>query len=750
MGDRWTDGRSLLTSLSILGTITREFRTDIPSFAKSIIRALNLSLDHADSVNPDLDIVSRSVSAFIAFSNHSSGTDIRSNTQSFSTYLLVIRKLATLAEWRTSTEKSDRNLQNRIRAYGLSGIYGALNSSLLLDQAEEKDGDKDFGKQIRIILPPLLSIIMRCDIHTLKTESVQVENTFSGDRRTPSIRGYATDEKAPDSATILRLALRSLYDLVAQCQTAQLSSLVDGLFEHLDKAGWQDEEMCCWIVERLTDGAMLQYRYVIPTRLVELIVAMGDIAPGPKQTTILAMIMSVINSDISLVGLGVIYILDSLVGLTIRRVRCHAQDALLPQLVECISSLATHIYYPEQVNEIVEEIAYRLPDIPSSDISRPHIVRTLIYCIIGVMEVAKRGDDLEAQSSGGRQDKGKGPQVDGPMYMKSKRRSSISPDIFQETLPLLCESTYAVRAVYARALILYITQELPREETDQVGMGNNGAYRFCNALHATVYTLAMSCSLGTGSPTPSPLRQSPSAAATPLPTGAVDSKSPTPPDLERVDKAIAKEVGKDKDETNGKDRFDSRPEKGVSFNVIEPTPLDTPTGTSTPPRKSSRASRRVSLPLKRMTSFAAIESFDNVATPYDFASILKILEELHKAVPTAAMISGVPMLLALDTDAGNELIRRPGDGRSGAWVLERKRAIRETVVFTWKKIGQFWKIGQLEDLANTVSTSHHPDTCTNITDVRWNARTMASPGLPTFSRILTTPTYRYSMPIPTS
>jgi hypothetical protein len=699
------DDRSLLISLSILGTITREFRTEIPSFAKSIIRSLNLSLDHAGSTNPDLDIVSRSVSAFIPFSNHSSGTDIRSNTQSFSTYLLLIRKLAELAAWRSSSEKPDRSLQNRIRAYGLSGIYGAINSSLLLDQAEEKDGDKDFGKQIRIILPPLLSIIMQCDIHTLKLESVQVENNLSGDRRAPSIRGFATDEKAPESATILRLALRSLYDLVAQCQTAQLSSLVDALFEHLDKAGWQDEEMCCWIAEQLTSGAMLQYRYVIPTRLVELIVAMGDIAPGPKQTTILAMIMSVINSDISLVGLGVIYILDSLVGLTIRRIRCHAQDALLPQLVECISSLATHIYYPEQVNEIVEEIAYRLPDIPSSDISRPHIVRTLIYCIIGVMEVSKRGDDLEAQSSGVRQDKDKGkrPQVDGPMYKKSQRRSAISPDIFQETLPLLCESTYAIRAAYARALILYITQELPREEMDQVGMGNNGAYRFCNALHATVYTLAMSCSLGTGSPISTPLKQSPSATPTPLPAAEVDPKSPTPPDLDRVDKAIAKEVGND----DSKDRSDSRPEKGVSFNVTEPTPLDTPTGTSTPPRKSSRASRRVSLPLKRMTSFAAIESFDNVATPYDFASILKILEELHRAVPISAMISGVSMLLALDTDAGNELIRRPGDGRSGAWVLERKRAIRETVVFTWKKISQFWKIGQLEDLANTVGPNHY-------------------------------------------
>ena len=676
--------------------MTKEFKTEIPSFANSLMRSINLSLDYAGLINPDTECLSRSISVFIAFSNHSSGTDTRSNTQSFSIYLLVIKKLAGLAIWKPSSEKTDAGLQNRIRAYGLAGVYGALNSSLLLDQSSDDadsddKGDKDFGKQVRIILPPLLSNVMDSDIHTLKVESAQVEKGLSSDRRAPSIRGY--DEKAPNTSTILRLALKGIYDLVSQCQTAQLSSLIDALFEHLDRAGWQDEELCCWIAERLTSGAMLQYRYVIPTRLVELIVALGDIAPGPKQTTILAMIMTVINSDISLVGLGVIYILDSLVGLTIRRIRCHAQDALLPQLVQCISSLATHIYYPEQVNEIIEEIAYRLPDIPSSDTSRLHVVRTLICCIIGVMEVAQRGDELEERASGGVKsaDKGKGPQVgNGPMYKKSKRRSAISPDIFQETLPLLCESTYAVRAAYARALILYITQELPREESDQVGLGDTAVFRFCHALHATLYTLAMSCSLGTGSPVATPMKHSPSATSTPLPVEP-NQKSPTPPDLDQVDKDLTKQIN-----------APEKPEKGVSFNVTEPTPLDTPTGTSTPPRKANRASRRVSLPLARMSSFANIESFDNVATPYDFAFILKILEELHKTVPMAAMVSGVPMLLALDTDAGNELIRRPGDGRSGAWVLERKRAIRETVVFTWKKIGQQWNLGQVEDLANTV------------------------------------------------
>jgi hypothetical protein len=233
------------------------------------------------------------------------------------------------------------------------------------------------------------------------------------------------------------------------------------------------------------------------------------------------------------------------------------------------------------------------------------------------------------------------------------------------------------------------------------------AFRFCNALFATIYTLAMSSCLGTGSPPPSkdgtPRPQSPEAGNTPLPPTITEpTPSPTPKPSTPVE-------GKDSlAEPNPKERSDSKPEKGVSFNVTEPTPLDTPTGTgtgtATPPRKNSRSARRVSLPLNRLNSFGPIESFDNVATPYDFASILKVLEEVFGAVPLAATLAGVPMLLALDADAG-ELIRRPGDGRSGSWVLERKRAIRETIAFTWRRIGKQWDITQIEDLANKVCFS---------------------------------------------
>jgi hypothetical protein len=694
--------------------LTSEFKAEIPSFAKPLIRIVNLSLESAQKSSPvDLECLTRATSVFIAFSSHSGGTPVITDIQTFSTYLLVLRKLAKIAIYtpKPTSEKprADTDLLNRSRAIGLAGLYASLTSPTLLGESVSAS---DFGKQIKIILPALLANIRDIEIYTLKTESERIDKDLSGNQRARSLRNSAMDEKAPDSTAVLHLALKSLYDLIGQCQTTHLSAVVDAIFEYFDKeGGWQNVELCCWLAERITSGAMLQYRYVVPTRLVELIHGMGDIQPGHKQTTILAMITTVINSDISLVGLGVIYILDSLVGLTIRRIRCSHEDALLTPLVQCIASLATHIYYPDQVNEIVEEIAYRLPDIPSSDASRQHIVRILVNCVIGVMETAQRGDELEANRLSATTpkpspSKGKGPQLYAePVFTKrvSKRRAPISPDIWQETLPILCESTYAVRGAYARALILYIQQELPREESGQAEIIDMSAFRFCNALFATIYTLAMSSCLGTGSPPPSkdgtPRTQSPKAGHTPLPPTITEpTPSPTPKPSTPVE-------GKDSlAEPKTKERSDSKPEKGVSFNVTEPTPLDTPTGTgtATPPRKNSRSARRVSLPLNRLNSFGPIESFDNVATPYDFASILKVLEEVFGAVPLAATLAGVPMLLALDADAGNELIRRPGDGRSGSWVLERKRAIREAIAFTWRRIGKQWDITQIEDLANKV------------------------------------------------
>lgn len=271
-------------------------------------------------------------------------------------------------------------------------------------------------------------------------------------------------------------------------------------------------------------------------------------------------------------------------------------------------------------------------------------------------------------------------------------------------------------------------------------------YRFCHALNAAVYSLMMSSCLGmedgdgipTGVPTTAAASPEMHTASNTDPTTSVvtvkDSDSPV---------ALAPDFGPaPASGGSGSESATPNREKGVSFKVTEPTPGEIATqtqfesGAITPPKRNSR-SHRPSLPLNRLQSYTHLSSFDNVATPLDFAVALRILDVIHMVVPVAALVTGTPMLLAVDRDAGNELVRRPGDGRAGAWVLERKRAIRELVSLVWRRIGDRWGIVEIDELANKVclvsSSSKMPCKLTQLPSCQgfsFPSRTISHSALP--------------------
>lgn len=667
---------------------------------------------------PDLEVIGRAASCFIAYTTYAEGNSIGVDDAVTNTYLQVLRKFAVLATNKNSAEgeKVDMETRNRTRLIGLAALNGVSSSDAIFASTT------DSKKQVELIIPALLLNIFEGSIEGLKVETAKLEvdaspspffTEFSArrpvhDRRAPSVHAHIPGEKGPVESDVVSAALRSLQALVRQCNVTTASQVLDSVVGFFDRVGWNDVERSCWLTERLSSFLMLQYRFVVPTRLMEVLFDLEGKTASRKHTTVLAMITTILNSNISLVGLGVTDLVNSLVGLIIRRIHIDETDSMLPPLVQCIASLGTHIYYADQINDIVEEIALRMGEIAPSDKSRPEILRVLIYAIMGVLNIAIGADIAEARATAHHEsttstEKGKGVAVDTPVEQKARasgRRNPVNVEVWQETLPLLCEATYAVRAAYARALILFLINELPREK--KLIKGDNATYRFCNAVHAAVYTLAMSSCLGMGSPTPSifsptgspvvpstELKETPTIA--PGDSGEPLKKTESP---EEVGLGVGSKIG----------------EKGVSFNLVEPTPGGTPvesnTGATTPTKKR-RGSRRVSLPLNRLNSSLQVSHFENVATPFDFAVMIRILDELHAAVPGAALVTGVPMLLALDKDAGSELVRRSGDGRQGAWVLERKRSIREVVTICWKRLGDRWGIADLVDYANKVCLSQY-------------------------------------------
>ncbi|KAK6910623.1 hypothetical protein I203_104655 [Kwoniella mangroviensis CBS 8507] len=745
---------SLLISLAILRALLTECKRDISLIGKSALKCINSALDvivYQRSNELDLEVVGRASAAFIAFTTFTDGSLIGIDENVTRTYLDILQKFGRMATFVEIKEKpdEDKEQENRTRLLGLAGLNGAILSDSLYSSNTE------FPKQISILLPPLLiNLFERSTSNSIEESKVQSDkiesdygssdqspffNEFSAKRplnarRAPSLHAHIPGEKGPTKKDVLRTTLKSFHSLVQQSKISQATMIIDQIIGFLDKDrntedGWKDLERCCWLAEKLTAWIILQFRFVVPTRLIEVLIDQQNLKePTAKNTTILSMVITILNSTTSLVGLGVSDLLGNLITLIIRRIKFDQRDSLLPSLVSCVSALGTHIYYADQINDIVEEISIRIADININDKHRSEIIRVLINCIIGVMITADQGDlklsnggsssnndSVEVSGGGGGKGKSKStipltPSISENqntpslqrIHNKSSRRNSISPEVWQETLPLLCESDYAVRITYARALLLFLETELPRgSSTNNNKSGSDSSiYRFCHALNASIYTLLMSNCLGAGVVD----------EQSTLPSPEVGTITPSlVPDQHTINTADEQpqKSGKDERDRNGSVSGKEK-EKGVSFNLISPTPNSASgngnspaSGNVTPTGKkgNTRPTRRPSLPLNRLQSYVTLNSFDNVATPLDFSCALTILKEIFEIQPIPSLITSVPMLLALDKDAGNELTRRPNDGRNGSWVLERKRAIRELVCMVWKVVGEKWGVGQIQDIA---------------------------------------------------
>lgn len=716
MGSLTRTNSALLISLRILHKLLTECKRDIGLFARQTLRIISAALDVKvyQKGTPDLEVIARAASCFVAFATYTDGAAIGVDDALTTSYLAVLRQFAGLATVRSGSSQNgsvngatalsektapvDVEDQSRTRLIGLSALSGAACSDAVFSSSAE------FPRQAKIIVPTLLSILREASVDDLK--AVTASNTGDNanvapffkelsarrpvsDRRAPSIHEHVPGEKGPDQQDVVAAAYRCLYELVSECQLTQAGRVLDIVIEYLDSTGWSDTARCCWLAERLTGGMLLQSRFVMPTRLVELLVSLPDSSPPTaKQHSIISMVTTVLSSNVSLVGLAVTDLLTSLLNIIVRRATIRADDALLPALVDCVSSLGVHIYYADQINDIVEEIAAQIATISPAAPGRQDILRVLIYCLSGVMSAAEQGDSAEAALQGADRagdtptvvDKGKAPAIESPgVEVKvSGRRNPVSPEVWQDTLHLLCESTYPVRASYARALLLWLQDELPADRRPRPDEPN--IMRFCNALHAAVYTLALSSRLGPGEPIPSlaatPREATPrqSGHATPSTPG---STRPTTP--------------KDGEEREG--TLTAKQAQQAAQQIMQIHSLSTSSFAA-----PKRTRRRVSLPLNRLASTEPAQ-FDTVATPGDYANLAAILGELGNNVPSAALLTGAPMLLALDSDAGTQLVRRPGE--TGAWAMERKRAARELVCRAWVDIGRAWSLPSVTQQAES-------------------------------------------------
>lgn len=272
----------------------------------------------------------------------------------------------------------------------------------------------------------------------------------------------------------------------------------------------------------------------------------------------------------------------------------------------------------------------------------------------------------------------------------SSRRTRVPSDIWQDTLSLLCDSDPSVRKACANALIFYIIQEMPKygESTDPEGTTHlrrlaEGAFRhvhnmfpnvgdvgtkFLNIVHAYVYILAASPTLG-------------------LSASSDASRPPTGDSLKR-------DVG------STSENHESGTDNG---NV---TPSTSNNRRSFASQNAPKA-RKQSLVLKLVENAPSRYTTSAKASEEDYASLLKVLTTIQVQLPMRGLVTGVPMLLALD-EASNVQ-------EAGSDLAQRIIAVKTVIAHVWLVIGQVWKLPDLVMQAEQVGLHLSHSFCIMIT-----------------------------------
>jgi len=473
--------------------------------------------------------------------------------------------------------------------------------------------------------------------------------------------------------------------------------LMQATFEALgDLNAWEKLDQCRWLAQKACEWAQYQYRYAVPTRLVEQLLLIQD-SPEctPQHKALAAMIPAVFTSPVPLVNLSTSDIISNLITLVLRRVSFDPDDHLLPSLVECISSLGAHIYYSDQIQDLASELISRLVtveihgvtarDKDPDDRRRSQAIRCLLAGLLGLM---RAGDGSEAISGAKSTQQDILSPTTAPLSSQGLpshgfQRTRVSGETWYETLSLLCDGDYSVRSDYAHSLINYLRKEIPKrgDTTDEDGVRRShplvegspshqassigflllgdSATRSLHATHAYLFILATSSSIGISFSSP------------PLPVHSGNGEIPS----------IGVTAATPQDETG--------PINGNNLDMQGSSPSRRSPALLGRMHKNSNAQRLLeSVPEKVSGATSASLS--------DYTLILHVLTAIYEEVPTRGLLTGLPMLMALHgaTEVENET-----NGAS----KRRVKVIRELLARVWLVLGRVWGCPELVNLAEKVS-----------------------------------------------
>ncbi|RKF57874.1 Protein EFR3 [Erysiphe neolycopersici] len=516
-------------TLQIVAGLIEKAPRDLPLYATHVLKLLNIILSAHD-----ITMVESSLLTFESFCQNHDEASLSADQEYLCQYENIVSKYASLALENPSITNPTLSTPVALRwkNLGLQAIKSVFSSEalasiagrllnlivpILLDTIWSENSDYinllEQKTKVEVKFRTRSFSRRRASIATIHT----VE-TSSSSKAALSGTTADADKVAEEDNTVLSLECLRLIFAVnnkAQIHGATLATLkYIGDFSIKQKNNLlPTESRAIQIFQMISRWAPVQDRYTILVTTLDLLVNSSidiDIDDFQKQLLYATMIDSLLKSDINLIGLGV---LDVLIGLirhllrVLQSSRPPSQEAnticevsttsdgqwplkntteahiealpkpilrkkLLEKLQDCIGNLATHIYYADQISDMVSALICRIKLRSSTNLQ--HLASTIESSTFVTSRSNPTGDLEEINSEGlflfanARVSVLKA--INSILLTASLRKSLsvignlarnyVSTRVWEGTHWLLCDNDNDVRKAYVAALLTWMKYEM--------------------------------------------------------------------------------------------------------------------------------------------------------------------------------------------------------------------------------------------------------------------------------------------------
>ncbi|CAG8707638.1 15472_t:CDS:10 [Dentiscutata erythropus] len=474
-------------SLQIIKALLEACHNNLNLFSKNIVKIITASL----STN-DIDLVACATSVFITFCGYYDGSTLGVDTEFTEIYESLIELFAKYA----TIKESDINDERRYRFIGIHALQKALTSDALQSASAKA--------QLQLIVPAILhNLIDDPDrLEALRKADQKLVNTKIAEKKSRRFSVNATNLSAED---ITNLAYNCLKQLFQMPNPSYINYSLEATFNFLDEATiWTSSNFIITLTSIILSSLKLQCRHILVDYIIQQLEALpSGSTPTPKKISLVKTLSFILTGDIPLVGLSILEVLDCLIHLLLNSLKnCNSindsentadfndSDLIIcQQLIFCIGGLATHIYYANQVCDIIEYIIQHLhihpeqAELSQQGSSQSSIIegvplselrKTLLKCLDIVVRNSKETEIRHSEIT----------------------RSEVPVEVFHSSIDLCVDEDLNVRIAYAKVLAKFLDNgNMPKELKDvdltQLTYFNKPAIYFLNSLHVSLYQYAI-------------------------------------------------------------------------------------------------------------------------------------------------------------------------------------------------------------------------------------------------------------------